>query len=295
MSEASGSGPNDEAIEAWDTVLFEKFTRFRHILVKGYEVFSEAVFERLALRPGAKVIDLGCGFGDTTLAIARQVAPAEVKGIDCAPRFIEQAAREAQAANVQNARFEVRDVQTEDFGGPYDVAFSRMGVMFFQSAVQAMRNVRRHLAPNGKITFIVWRKREDNLWLYNAEKVVRELVPDMHDNRGDAVTCGPGPFSMAGADLVSEQLTKAGYHRIAFERFDTSLLIGRDLDEAVEFAMALGPAGEIMRLAGETGEQKKPAVVAALRKVFEEMVQPDGTVRGRASVWFITASPRPDK
>jgi hypothetical protein len=93
---------------------------------------------------------------------------------------------------------------------------------------------------------------------------------------------------MAGADMVSSMLKGAGYDRINFERFDTDICIGRDLADAVEFAMALGPAGEIIRLAGADGERLKPQVVAALREALTPYVRADG-VWAPSSTWFVTA------
>ena len=135
---------------------------------------------------------------------------------------------------------------------------------------------------------IVWRKRDDNPWLHEAELRVRELVPVVSHEDTDQVHCGPGPFSMAGADMVSGMLHGAGYDRIAFERFDTDICIGRDLDESVEFAMALGPAGEIIRLAGDEGQKRKPEVMAALRETLSRYARPDG-VWAPSSTWFVTA------
>jgi uncharacterized protein YndB with AHSA1/START domain len=100
---------------------------------------------------------------------------------------------------------------------------------------------------------------------------------------------GPGPFSMAGPDMVSGMLRGAGFERIAFERFDCDICIGGDLDDAIEFAMALGPAGEIIRLAGAEGEKRKPQVVAALKETLAPFARPDG-VWAPSSTWFITAA-----
>lgn len=108
----------------------------------------------------------------------------------------------------------------------------------------AMRNIRKALKPGGTFTQIVWRKREDNPWVHEAEKCVREIVPVVKHEDTDEVHCGPGPFSMAGPDMVSAMLKAAGFNRIAFERYDADICIGRSLDDAIEFAMALGPAGE---------------------------------------------------
>jgi len=144
------------------------------------------------------------------------------------------------------------------------------------------------LKPGGVFTQIVWRRREENPWIHDAELCVRDIVPVVSHEETDQVHCGPGPFSMAGPDMVSGMLKSAGYTGITFERFDADICIGRDLDEAVEFAMALGPSGEIIRLAGTEGERLKPQVVIALRKTLQRYLRPDG-VWAPSSTWFITA------
>ena len=123
-------------------------------------------------------------------------------GVDAARQFIEVARREAEAAGVPNARFDVADVQVADLGGPYDMAFSRFGTMFFANPVVALRNVRRSLVPGGRLVMVVWRRREDNDWMYRAQTIVEELVerPEEYDEP----TCGPGPFSMANADTTTD-------------------------------------------------------------------------------------------
>src|SRR5690606_12208067 len=233
---------NDIIIEAWNTILFEKFKRFRHLLIAGLAGHSEEAFARHAHPEGARVLDVGCGFGDSTLRIARRVGPTgEAVGVDCAPNFIAEAEADAKAAGLDNARFMVADVQTDPLGGPYDYAFARFGTMFFNLPGAAMRNVRKHLRPGGEFTQIVWRIREDNPWLHEAELRVRGIVPVISHEETDQVHCGPGPFSMSGPNMVSSMLQGAGFTRVTFERFDTDICIGRDLDEAIEFAMALGP------------------------------------------------------
>lgn len=285
-------GPNAAAIEAWDTILFEKFVRFRHVLTDGLAVHGHVAMERVRPRPGARALDVGCGFGDTTLDLAKHVGPrGGALGVDCSHRFIESATRDARSAAVENVLFGARDAQVDDLGGPYDLVFSRFGTMFFANVVQALRNMRRSLAPDGKLCMVVWRKRRDNEWLYVAERAARAILPEFA--RGDdAVTCGPGPFSMADADVVSEQLAAAGFDRVTFERCDAPIVVGRDLDEAVAFSIALGPAGELIRLAGELGQRKKPELAAALHEAFAGRRSPDGSIRAPSSTWIVTASRR---
>lgn len=277
-------------VEAWNTVLYEKFCRFKHLLVDGLSQHSNAVLERRGYAPGDRVLDVGCGFGDSTLRIAKSVGPGgEAVGVDCAENFVRAAQAQARADGVGNARFVIGDAQADDLGGPYDHAFARFGTMFFDMPGAAMRNVRKALEPGGTFTQIVWRRREENPWLHEAELRVREIVPVVSHEDTDQVHCGPGPFSMSGPDMVSLMLRGAGFERITFERHDCDICIGRDMDDAIEFAMALGPAGEIIRLAGEEGEGRKPQVVAALAKAFAPFERTTG-IWAPSSTWFITAT-----
>jgi ubiquinone/menaquinone biosynthesis C-methylase UbiE len=280
---------NEIVVEAWNTVLFDKFLRFKHILITGLAGHSDELLSRGLHHPGERVLDVGCGFGDSTIRIAEQVGPrGEAVGVDCAQNFIQASEQEAAACGARNARFFVADVQDDDLRGPYDHAFARFGTMFFMSPGAAMRNIRRALKPGGGFAQIVWRKREENPWLHEAELRVREIVPVVSHEDTDQVHCGPGPFSMAGPDMVSALMKSAGFARIAFERFDADICIGRDLEEAVAFAIALGPAGEIIRLAGSEGERLKPDVEKALRETLARYERPNG-IWAPSSTWFITA------
>ena len=280
-----GSGANAEAIAAWDGPLFERFVRFRHIVTAGLANHGDEALRRYPPRAGERVLDVGCGFGDTTHQIAELVGPdGAAVGVDAAPRFIEAAVAEARLPNV---RFLVADVERElPAERPFDRAFSRFGTMFFANPVAALRNVRAALVPGGELTMVVWRQRVDNDWLYRAQQIVERFVsrPDEYDEP----TCGPGPFSMAGADMTSDVLLHAGFTDIAFHRCDRPILIGRDLDEAVAFVTAIGPAGELLRLAGDRAAHLHADIHAALREGLAEYAGRFG-VKAPASTWIVAA------
>src|SRR4051794_6477088 len=127
---------NSEAIEAWDGPLFERFVRFRSIVTDGLGAHGERALELYPPQAGQRVIDIGCGFGDTAHRIAGIVGPSgSVLGVDAAPRFVASAREEYGAGNV---RFEVADVERTTFEGDFDHAFSRMGTMFFANPVNAL-------------------------------------------------------------------------------------------------------------------------------------------------------------
>ena len=285
-----GPGPNAEAIQAWDGPLFDRFVRFREILTTGLGVHGEAALRLVPPQPGQRVLDVGCGFGDTTQRIAALVGPeGEAVGVDAAARFIETARAEAEEAGVSNTRFQVADVQAATFEDRFDLAFSRFGTMFFLSPVAALRNVRAALEPGGRLAMVVWRRREDNDWVYRAQTIVEGIVsrPEEYDEP----TCGPGPFSMANADTTSEILVHAGFEEISLRRCDIPILIGHDLEEAIEMVMALGPAGEILRLAGDRAAHLHGAVHDALRAGLAEFETEDG-IRAPSSTWIVSASAR---
>jgi hypothetical protein len=160
--------------------------------------------------------------------------------------------------------------------------------MFFISPVAALRNVRQSLVPGGKLCMVVWRRREDNHWLYRAQEIVEAIVqkPEEYDDP----TCGPGPFSMANADTVTDVMLHAGWEDLSLRRCDIEILCGNDIDEAIDLVMSIGPAGEILRLQGDRAAHLIPQVVAALRDGLADFVREDGTVWAMASTWIVTAT-----
>jgi ubiquinone/menaquinone biosynthesis C-methylase UbiE len=279
---------NREAAEAWSGSLFERFVRFRELVTGGLGAHGEEALAMHPPRPGDRVLDIGCGFGDTTQRLAELVGPeGKAVGVDVSEPFIAAAREEANAAGAERVSFAVADVQVGDLGEGFDYAFSRMGIMFFANPVQALRNVREALVPGGQLCAVVWRRKEDNEWVRRAELVVEGYLE--HPEETDEPTCGPGPFSMANADTVSEQLKIAGFERISLQRCDLPLKIGNDLDHAVEFNMALGPAGEVLRLWEDRIEEIRPKIASELREALAEFDGPDG-VFAPASTWIISAT-----
>jgi SAM-dependent methyltransferase len=238
---------------------------------------------------GHRVLDIGCGFGDTTQQLAALVGPeGAAVGVDVSEPFIEASLEEARTAGVQNVKFFATDVQVGDLNGPYDYAFSRMGLMFCANPVQALRNIRGALRPGGELVAVVWRRKLDNEWLYRAEQATEQFLEE--PDEPEDVRCGPGPFSMANADTVSEQLQIAGFERPTFTRCDLPIKIGNDLDHAVEFTTAIGPAAELLRICPpDEVDRLRPKVEQEIREVLSDYVQADGAISAPASTWIVSA------
>ncbi|HEX4304983.1 MAG TPA: methyltransferase domain-containing protein [Solirubrobacterales bacterium] len=278
---------NEESTEAWSGPLFERWVRFRPYVVEGLGRHGELAMTVHPPGAGDRVLDIGCGFGDTTQRLAALVGEeGEAVGVDVSEPFVEQATEEAAEAGIGNVGFRLGDAQVADLGGPFDYVFSRMGVMFFANPVQALRNVRGAMRPGGRVCFVVWRRKIDNGWIHEAERVVERYLE--HPEETEEPTCGPGPFSMADADVVTEQLTIAGFEEIELRRCDLPLRMGADLDEAVDLVMSIGPAGEMLRLWGDRADEIRPQVTADLRAMMAQFGTDDG-IFASSSTWIVSA------
>jgi len=274
-------------VEFWNEVLAPKFLRFRHVLVDGLSRHSEALLPGLPVEPGQRVLDVGCGFGDTALALAARVGlQGQVIGVDCCEAFLEIARAEAAACARTNVRFEHRDAERSLEVSGFDFVFSRFGTMFFTNPVAGLRTLRRSIKPGGQLAHIVWREREDNPWLSAARETVLNYLPAPGDS---ARTCGPGPFSMADEETTRALMTAAGFTDIAFRRIDAKVMVGRNVADAIAFQLALGPAGEIFREAGALAEARRGEIEAALGALFADVEADEHGLWMDSSSWLITA------
>lgn len=278
--------PATEYVEFWNDTLAEKFERFREILMNGLSYHSRIPLERMHVEPGSRIVDVGCGWGDTAIKLALRTGPeGYVLGIDCVEQFLQKGRRDAATEGLANVEFLAADVERYPFDADFDLCFSRFGMMFFENPVNAMRNIRSALKPGGELKFIVWRDIADNPWLGMAKEVVLGFLPAPGE---DARTCGPGPFSMSNPEVVTRQLEIAGFEAITVERIDGPVTIGASVRNAVDFQLALGPAGEVFREAGAAAERQRPEIERALGEALAPYEQEEGIVMPSSS-WTFTA------
>ncbi len=158
--------------------------------------------------------------------------------------------------------------------------------MIFENPVVGLRNMRTAMKPGGLMTMIVWRTVDDNPWLGLPKQVVSNFLPLPSD---DARTCGPGPFSMADQETVVAMLKSAGYIEPDFKRVDAPVLVGATARDSMDFQLALGPAGEVFREAGNLAEERREEIEAALSDAISTY-QTDEGIAMASSSWVITAA-----
>ncbi len=280
---------NEEAVRAWDTVLYERWKKNRKVFVSSLDEVTGEVLDRLPPPEGGRCIDVGCGFGDTTQRLAELVGPEGFAlGTDSSPHFIEDARREAAEAGVDNVGFEVADAQASEWEPSHDYAFSRMGTQFFAAPVPAMRAIRGALIPGGRLNKICWRRKDESPIWAETEQVVQLFLSRPEEYEAD--TCGPGPFSLGNPETTRGILEAAGFAEIELQGRDFDYCMGEDMDEAIEALLAIGPGAELIRLNGEHGESRRGEIAEALADRYAAWQKPDGSIVGRGSVWVVTAT-----
>jgi len=286
MSSVAENVQSAQYVDFWNQILVPKFINYKHILVDGLTHHSEAIFPSLPVKEGDRVLDVGCGFGDTAIKLAQRVGPeGAVVGLDCCDAFLEYGRKAAAGLGLQNISFVTGDALLDHFEPEYDFVFSRFGTMFFANPVAGLRNMRAALKPGGIATHIVWRTRNDNPWLSMAKEVVLNFLPPPGD---DALTCGPGPFSMADETVVTKMMEIAGYSDITFKRVDAPVLVGRTVEDAIGFQLAIGPAGEVFREAGAEAEGKRAEIEAALATAINAQRKDAEGIVMDSSSWIIS-------
>ncbi len=242
--------------------------------------FSEAALAAAAAKPGEKVLDVGCGTGSTTAALAKAVGPqGHVLGADISETLI-GAARQHK---LDNLKFEIGDVTSFPFEtAAFDLVFSRFGVMFFADPVAAFRNLRRALRPNGRLVFLCWRTLLDNPWVLVPMRAAEPHLPPAERPGPEE----PGPFAFGDRARVERILMEAGFGKPSFRTLDQQSRLGGDIAETVDNMGRMGPLAR--RFADATPEQIADAK-AAIAEALKPHAGPEG-VHLAGACWLVSAA-----
>jgi SAM-dependent methyltransferase len=280
------SDANREQTTYWNEQAGPIWVAFQERLDRQIGPHGERALARLAPRAGERVLDLGCGCGDSSLALATRVAPGgSVLGLDLSEPMLARARERAAAARLANASFRAADVQTAKLeAAAFDAAFSRFGVMFFADPEAAFRNVRGSLRPGGRLVFVCWRPVTENPWVTVPMAAAAPLLPLPPPPPEGA----PGPFAFGDAARVQRILAAAGFGEIAIEPVDLPMTPGGgDPDEAAEIFLDVGPLGSALREA-KADAAVRERVRAAVRKAFEPHLRA-GRVELGSAIWLVQA------
>ncbi len=289
---SAGQPPVDQT-EYWNGEVGERWARNQARLDRVFQPLTDALLAHAAPQMGEQAIDVGCGCGALSLALARRLGPAgSVLALDVSRPMLAIARSLPPDASQDAAPIEWREADASAPLVPAPAASllaSRLGVMFFADPAAAFAQMRRALRPGGRVSMLCWRPLDQNPWITVARGAALEVVPAPEPPPPHA----PGPFAFADAERVGRILTDAGYESVNARPLDAVLPVAEAVDgsdeaaveQAVAFTLEIGPASALLRDAGPATRQ---AAFAAARRAMRDHAA-DGRVALGAACWLYSA------
>lgn len=271
--------------ECWNGAMGNSWSSFQDALDEMMQPVSARLFDAAKINSGDRVLDIGCGCGPTTIAIARLAAPnGHATGIDIS-RLLLESARERSVKLGLPIDFVEADAATYRFTASYDKLFSRFGVMFFADPADAFRNLRTALKPGGEMLFACWRAMSENLWMGELASEAAKVVP--MPPPPPSVGYAPGPAAFADKAFTKSMLERAGFKNVAIDPVDLPLnMPGKTLEERTAFYARVGPCAGAMREATEA--QRKE--LETLTRSWVKKAMDAGRSTQASAIWLVRAT-----
>ncbi|MBR1164033.1 class I SAM-dependent methyltransferase [Bradyrhizobium elkanii] len=243
----------------------------------------DLLIDRAAPKAGERVVDVGCGSGASSFALAAKVAPAgHVLGVDVSEPMLTRARQSApQGLPVE---FALADATVYPFvGESFDLLASRFGVMFFADPVVSFANLHKAMKPTGRLAFACWQEPRENPFFMTPLAAVYKHVPKLPPLGPE----DPGPFAFASEARVKRILGEAGFSGIAMEpcRLELDVATGRGIDAAIQGALEIGPASRALE---GHADDVRAAAIASMREALAPYVKGDAVLLPGA-IWIVTA------
>lgn len=273
--------PNSEQMDYWNASAGQTWAQFHEQLDRQLSPLGSEALRALEPKNGERIVDIGCGCGQSSLDLARRVGPrGSVVGVDISSPMLAIARQRELPPPLVSPAFRQLDAQSEDLGqSVFDAAFSRFGVMFFSEPVIAFTNIRAALKPGGRLGFVCWRALHENPWMTTPLDAALPFLPSLPPP--DPME--PGPFALADATRIRSILDSAGFESIAIRPFDAR--IGEaDLEPTLNLSLKVGPLGAALRGHPECVDR----AAGAVREALSHFVTPNGVLM-TAAVWIVLA------
>ncbi|MFF7768670.1 class I SAM-dependent methyltransferase [Streptomyces massasporeus] len=267
----------DEQAARWNGPAGHAWVDLQGVLNEMFGPIEKLLVDAVSAEHAASVLDVGCGTGSITRAVARRTG--HCVGVDISGPMIEEARARAEQEGVP-ASFVQADAQEYAFEpAAFDAVVSRFGVMFFSDPVRAFANLRSTVKDGAGLRCVVWRGPEENPFMTTAERAAAPFLPELPARRPDQ----PGQFAFADPERVHHILTESGWAGVGIEPVDVVCTLPEK--ELVTYFTRLGPLGTVLP---DADERTRAEIVEVVRPAFDPFVQ-GAEVRYTAACWMVSA------
>ncbi|MEM6986128.1 MAG: methyltransferase domain-containing protein [Pseudomonadota bacterium] len=280
---------NDDEIQFWNARGGQQWRRNQDQFETLFDAITARLLTLAAPTQGETVMDIGCGSGALSIAVARAVGPSgRVVGVDVSRPLLDAARENRQDAGLENLLLREADAQSDALNLAADLVVSRFGVMFFADPVVAFRNLLRNTAQAGRLGFAAWGEIDDNPWFHMPLRAALDQlggVPDRDPRK-------PGPTAFGDPVFTADILVRAGWQQVEVHTETVELMIEGSPTDAARFACQIGPVSRVYKTHPPSDEDRA-AIVAQVASAFELFHRADRTLIP-ACIHFVTAKQSPD-
>jgi len=261
--------PNADQIAEWNGGSGVRWATYSDEIDQLCGPFGQAALELAQVQPGEHVLDLGCGCGSVSRELSLLVGPqGSVLGVDISQPMLEVA--RSQSLHCPNVTYLEGDASVVPLPDGFDLLFSRFGVMFFEDPIPAYRHLRLSLKQGGRVAFVCWATRTENVW---ADLPVVSAMEGLGVEVTRSPDGTPGPFGFSDPDRVTQILTSAGFAGVNYQRLSHPVYVGADPRSAAENLVRISP---LARVAKEAGKERLPELLDVVSRAIQPYHTPDG-------------------
>ena len=275
---------NNEQFEFWNKGIGQKWVDEDQSMNERLSFLTEELFLKSNIKEDDKVLDIGCGGGQTSFEASKLVGSnGYVVGADISKILLELAER--KYSQIKNLEFKYCDVQNYEFKkNEFNKIISRFGVMFFENPFAAFKNIYNSLKYNGFLNFVCWTNVMENEFFTAATNIIiRHLNKDFPE-----ITRSPGPLAFSDEKYINEILSYSGFKNINVEKVYSLITTNDSAEKDGELLLSIGLGGRL--LAEENLSDKK------LLLIKDEIVnmcierQKDGKITYKACLNYVSAT-----